>query len=86
MNKPTHDATGHANLQCPSTYGVEREGSIKTAIENDGTLIISVTCEFTVHHAAQVPVTKATLMGLIKTQGVSVGNIGPAFVVEANND
>lgn len=86
MSEPIYDATDHDNLELTTTYGVERAGSVKKAIENDGTLIMHVTCVFVVHHAAYEPVTNETLKGLIESQGVTEENVIEAYVMEANND
>ena len=74
----------HENVALNSIYGV-READIKRSVENDGTLILSVTCEFVVHHAAREPVTDETLMGLINSQGVCEENVTAFHVIAANN-
>jgi hypothetical protein len=81
-----YDADDHDNLKLNTTYGVEAAGTVKEAIEKDGTLIISVTCEFVVHHAAREPVTDTTLAGLIMSQGVCEANVAECHIIEANND
>jgi 2-C-methyl-D-erythritol 4-phosphate cytidylyltransferase len=86
MSADDYDASKHANLEVTTTYGVSRAGSVKEAIEKDGTLIIHVTCEFVVHHAARVPVTKTTVMELINDQGTCEENVVETFIMEANND
>jgi len=75
----------HENVALNSTYGV-READIKRSVKNDGTLILSVTCQFVVHHAAREPVTNTTLMGLINSQGVCEENVTECHVIEANNE
>ena len=74
----------HENVALNSINAV-READIKRSVENDGTLILSVTCEFVVHHAAREPVTDETLMGLINSQGVCEENVTAFHVIAANN-
>ena len=86
MSDDDYDASDHDNMQVSTTYGIAADGTVKEAIEKDGTLILAVTCKFVVHHAAREPVTNTTLMGLIMSQGVTEENVAEVYVIEANND
>ena len=82
----SYDATNHANLEVNTTYGVAETGSVKEAIEKDGTLHLQVNLSFLVHHAAREPVTPETLAGLITKQGICPTNVDECFIFETNND
>ena len=75
----------HDNLQVGRAKGVTK-AKVQESLDNDGTLLVRVTAEFVVHHAAYEPITYTTLAGLIEDQGVTEQNIHLFKIIEANNE
>ena len=75
----------HENIHAGRAKGVKR-ATVRESIKKDGTLVLLVSAEFVVHHAAREPITDSTLAGLIADQGVTEQNIHLFKIIEANNE